>query len=290
MSGTTVSDISQLSIPSCQDATTATAGCGPAVTSTATQFVGTVGDAQTPTTTDCPSNMAAYDTCQAQCQAGEITAGRITCFNGTMLGKSVCGEGAGISTVQQYAVRGTLTVVTTDAVNLPGVKSAIASYLGVPEDDVIVVLKEVETSGSNQVNHINYEVRVADGSTANTVASSMSAVNADGTTPATTMTNRLSANGVSVVSGLASSAAPVQTDVLALNNQPVNPPIPAGDTPATPAPTPAPTSPPAPPPSEEEDSSNTGAIVGGVIGGIVGLGLIAGGIYFCMTRKTMAEA
>jgi len=292
LGGTSAASISDLAIPDCQDPTVSMAGCNEAVTDTAVNFIGNVGDAAAPTTTDCPTTMTHYQTCQAACGTGETTRGFITCFNGTMLGKSMCGSGA-VTSDTQYAVRGTLTMTTASDVDLKNVQAALADYLGagVGTEDILVVLKDVEDIGGNKVSHINYEVRVDDAAQANTVATAMEGLNNAGDTASTSFISAASAQGLNVDAGLFASAAPVQAQVFSANGNPINPSVPANTNPVTPAPTSGPSvAAPAPAPAPEEEGGNTAAIVGGVIGGLVGLGLIGGGAYFFMTRKTMAEA
>jgi len=291
LGGTSAASISDLAIPDCQDPTVSMAGCNEAVTDTAVNFIGNVGDAAAPTTTDCPTTMTHYQTCQAACGTGETTRGFITCFNGTMLGKSMCGSGA-VTSDTQYAVRGTLTMTTANDVDLKAVQAALANYLGsgVDTDDVLVVLKDVEDQSGNKVSHINYEVRVDDGAQANSVAQAMEGLNAAQSNAATDFATAANAQGMNLETGLTASAAPIQAQVFSSGGNFVNPPVPANTNPATPATTTAPAPAPAPTPAPEEESSNTAAIVGGVLGGLVGLGLIAGGGYFFMNRKQMAEA
>jgi len=291
---TTGTAISELSIPGCTDPTTSMAGCDKAVTDTSVDFIGKVGNAQTPAATNCPDNMNHYDTCKANCATGEASRGVITCFNGTMLGKSVCGEEGVAIALEQYAVRGTLTMTTVSHLDLKEVQAALADYLGqeITTDDVLVVLKDVEDQAGKKVSHINYEVRVDDGAQANSIAEKMEGLNVDGSAQVSAFTSSANKNNINLETGLTSSAAPIQTQVFALGDAIVNPTVPANTDPVTPAPTVAPTVAPvpAPAPAPEEESSNTAAIVGGVLGGLVGLGLIAGGGYFFMNRKQMAEA
>jgi len=292
LGGASGASIADLSIPGCTEPTTSVAGCDKVVTDTADQFIGKVGTATAPTETNCPATMDHYQQCQAVCGSGEEVRGFITCFNGTMLGKSACGAGD-VTSSEQYAVRGTLTMTTASDVDLKGVQAALADYLGsgVGTDDVLVVLKDVEDQNGNKVSHINYEVRVDDGAQANSVATAMEGLNAAQSSAATAFATSANKQGIDLETGLTASAAPIQAQVFSSGGNFVNPPVPADTDPVTPAPTTtAPAPAPAPAPSPEEESSNTAAIVGGVVGGLVGLGLIAGGGYFFMTRKTMAEA
>jgi len=275
--------------------------CDAAVTSTALKFVSALDGAETPTATTCTEIMQSYDTCAATCAAGAPVAGDILCFNGTLLGASVCGS-ANLEAVTQITLRGTIVLLIRGSVNAAQIQKALADYLGVPLNQVTVVIKSATNGGRRLAAHsnqlwtyiVNYEVVVPAEQSANEIQTKLVDLNTgpgqsiSSTASTLRFQDELVEESVSSENVFQTSANTAIQRVWADPNnnlQPIDLVIPAQSDPITLTTTAQPGVLLSPAPSPEEEGTNIAGIVGGLVGGFVGLALLAG-IYVCMTRRS----
>jgi len=302
------SSSTSIQAPDCQGGSSAILeDCDKAVTDSAVKFIAAVPGAQVPNATTCGETMKSDDTCVAVCQAGEPVAGQIVCFNGTMLGGSFCGT-SDYQAAESSSVLGTLILHVRGNIDTARLQRSLANYLGVPLDNVRVVMRSASTARRLSahtsvlffVEYLsNYEIVVPDNSTEDPIKQKMLDLNIGASSSSGSANNsklftqELAKEGIDSDGDFTASAQTKLVTVWEQDGQQVIPSIPAQSNPIMVTTTvevfyPAPVPVPAPAPGDSNTSYVAG-IVGAVIGGVTGLLLICGSIYFCMSREKLAE-
>lgn len=248
--------------------------------------------------------MEDYDTCNAVCAEGEPYAGSITCFNGALMGQSVCGLAGNYSIISVETVRGTMALMVAGPLTLETMQQGLSAALGVEASKVIAYW---QNSGGRRLQdsssyNVRYETRVPPGVSSNELLDRIKQLNDENSTTLSTFTSKLSDAGVSVQDLTVSEPEAVALTVFAdpTTGQEVDVTIPSHSMPTiipsevegTPAPTPV----------VSPDDSSGGDAGGGddaammpvIIGGAAGGGccclLCIGATIFIIRRRKMQEA
>jgi len=296
-SGVTV----QLPVPDCQPVTSeGPPSCGSQVTEASMYFVGASPGATDPASTTCPDSLNEYQTCQAVCASGEDVAGYIQCFEGSLVGKSVCGvSDSNYTKTQVMLLRGTFTMKASGMLILMAMKHAMSAALGVPESCMTIFwqaspsVRRLAAPHEKSKNYVvKYEVKVPNATSASDISKNIISLGVPESETSSEFTLRLSNTGVHVQGPITAAMPQVAVQTVFADSdsgEEADVQIPAETDPTIgPARKPLPSS--KPPPSSvpaEEKGSSVAAIIGGVVGGFFGLSLIASCVvlYIRCNRK-----
>lgn len=133
-----------LPYPGCEPLRTGEPSCGEALMVFATMFIGAAPGEVEPTQTTCASTMKNYEKCNAVCAADQVFAGYIQCYNGTLMGESLCGNPSTFSQKDVHFMRSAFSFLASgDALTLDLVKQGLSSALGVSTSEVTAFWQRV---------------------------------------------------------------------------------------------------------------------------------------------------
>jgi len=265
----------------------------------AVHFIGAAPGATLPTSTNCPSTMKKYEKCNAECGANQAFAGYIQCYNGTLMGESLCANPATHSTKDVSYLRSSFAMLAAGSpLTADLAKQGLASALAVATTQFTVFWQRAVVPHTGRRLHtddtynytVKYDVRIPDGTSATNLANKMKKVGEANSQERYLMHAVLTGGGVTLQEppGIfaVSDARLVQqpTFVDKANGQEVEVVTTAERAPQIiPAQDPAPS--PSPSPKDDDDDTNNTTLVLGMVGGLFAVSIIVGCCYFGASRQ-----